>query len=103
MTFAMKYFQPVPIELYVSTIVTDDREIARLTENWNMEREEMIQLLVKYFRSIGLFKVKPLEYAEIVHRNILFQLRYNPVIKSRLQQIAREIEKVKTKHTRHNA
>ena len=97
----MKYFQPVPIETFVTAIVSDDREIMRITDGWSIEREEVVQILVSHFRSIGIYKVKPMEFADVIRKNIAFQLRYNPTLKARLAQIARDIEKVKTKHTRH--
>lgn len=97
----MKYFQPLPIETFVSNIIADDREVTRIIENWNIEREEIAQILVNHFKSLGIYLVKPLDFAVVIRKNILFQLRYNPSLKLRIVQIAREIEKVKTKHTRH--
>lgn len=97
----MKYFQPVPIEIFVTNVISDDREVAHATENWNIEREEIIQIMVAHFKSLGIYVVKPLEYATVIRKNIMFQLRYNPNLKLRILQIAREIEKVKIKHTRH--
>jgi hypothetical protein len=98
----MKFFQPLPIEQFVTTIMTEEREVFRITENWNIEKEEVIQILVAHFRSLGIYVVKPLSFADIIKQNMVFQLKFNPQLRNRLVQIAREIERMKTKHTRHN-
>ncbi len=67
-----------------------------------MERDEVISVVIAHFRGMGIYQVKPLAHAKLVRANIIYQLRYNPQIKQRLIQIAKEIEKLKTKHSRHN-
>lgn len=98
----MKYFQPVPIEQFVTAVMNEEREISRITENWNIEKEEVTAILVAHFRSLGIYMVKPLSYAELIKENMMIQLKYNPTLRQRLIQVAREIERLKTKHTRHN-
>jgi hypothetical protein len=97
----MKYFQPLSIDLFVGNLITEDREINRMIENWNIEKEEIIQILIQHFKSLGIYMVKPLEFSVLIRKNIVFQLKFNPTLKLRIFQIEEEIEKVKTKHTRH--
>lgn len=91
----------MPIDQFVNQIVQDDRETNKLIDSWNMEKEEIIQIIVEHFREFGIFMVSPMEHANIVYKNILFQLSYSPRLRARLNKIQADIERAKAKHTRH--
>lgn len=80
----------------------DDRETTKITDSWNMEREEVISVVVSHFRELGIFFVDPMGHAKLVYDNIHFQLKHSPELRARLNRINEEIERAKARHSRHN-
>lgn len=98
----MKYFQRVSIEDFVRAIVMDDRETTKITDSWNMERDEVISVLVGHFQELGIFFVDPMGHAALIYDNIHLQLRHSPELIARLNRINEEIERAKARHSRHS-
>lgn len=98
----MKFFQKMSIDQFVRQIIQDDRETNRMIESWNMEKDEIIQLVTEHFREYGIFMVSPMSHARLIYKHIQQHLIYSPKIRSRLNKIEAEIAKAKARHTRHD-
>ena len=98
----MKYFQRISIEDFVKAIVMEDRETTKITDSWNMERDEVIGVIVGHFKELGIFFVDPMGHAKLIYDNIHFQLRHSPELIARLNRINEEIERAKARHSRHS-
>ncbi|MFK7827976.1 MAG: hypothetical protein AB8G05_27755 [Oligoflexales bacterium] len=99
----MKFFQRMAIDRFVNAIINEDRDILKISEGWNIEREEVIGIVVDHFNELGIYLVDPMEHAQTIYDNIVFQLKYSPVLRSRIQQVNRDIDRAKARHNRrHN-
>ena len=96
----MKYFQRMSIEQFIKIIVTEDKEVAKITDSWNIERDEVISIIINHFKELGIFFVEPMGHAELIYENIVFQLKQSPVLIERRQKVNKEIERAKAKHAR---
>ena len=87
----MKYFQRVSFEEFVHLIVTEDRETTKITDSWNIERDEVVSIPINHFRELGIFFVEPMRHADIIYKNIHFQLKHSPDLIARIKKINEEI------------
>ena len=97
----MKYFQRVSIDEFIKQIVTEDRETTKITDSWNIEREEVVSIIIAHFKELGIFYVDPMKHAKIIYKNIHFQLKNSPDLMARIKKINEEIERAKARHSRH--
>jgi hypothetical protein len=94
----MEIFRPVYIEGYVKSLILSDREISKICSGWELEREEIINILIAYFSEMGLYTVQPLEHSAIVRKEVVKQLAENKELKRRRQAISQEIEKARERN-----
>ncbi len=93
----MRFSQPLPIEYFVWILIQEDRDIAKMIESWNLERNEIEELLVKHYRDMGIFEVLPLEHALILKRDLMTQLQINPDLNAKKARVQQEIERLKAR------
>jgi len=91
------------VDQFITQIIQDDRDISKIIDTWNMEKEEITQIVIEHFKEFGIFMVAPMEHAQLIYDQIHFQLHHSPKLRARLSKIQSDIEKAKAKHTRHEA
>lgn len=96
----MRYFAPIPIDSYITKLITEDRLINELVETWNIEREEIIRMMITHYKDLGYFVARPLSHEVILRKDLLYQLRHNKALVARMRAIQRQIESVKSRHAR---
>lgn len=91
----MKIIRPYNMEAFILSMIANDFEISKICDEWEIEREEVIAILTSHFLDMGIFTVHPLRHADVIRKEIVFQLRSSPEIKKRRAQIQREIAKAR--------
>ena len=76
----MKFYQPLPLKIFIDLLLHEDREVLRIIDTWSAEREEISEYLVGYYQNLGVFMVKPQEYARLLREDLCTQLKQNPVL-----------------------
>ena len=51
-----------------------------MIDSWKMEREEIQSILIAYYQALGIYTVKPSEFARLLRDDVLMQLRQNPIL-----------------------
>ncbi|MDD9951158.1 MAG: hypothetical protein OXT67_06285 [Zetaproteobacteria bacterium] len=95
-----RYFQKTSVEEYIKALINDDREVMRIIDSWNIEREEIAAILVSHYKKIGILYIEPLTFAKVVYGDIIHQLKHSPEIRARLAKVQEEIARQKSKHSR---
>jgi len=91
----MRYFQSLDIERFVNLLIYNDREIGAICSSWEIEKEEICELLHKHFQQLGIFSVAPFTHADIIRGEIVNQLHYSPEIKMKRAAIQRDIARAR--------
>ena len=96
----MKIKYSMPIELYIKAVINEDRDASKITETWNLEKDEIMEVLVDHFQSLGIFKVLPMQHAKIIYENVIFQLHNSPILLDKIEKVNESIRKLKERHSR---
>jgi len=96
----MKIKYKMPIELYVKAVITDDREVSKITESWNIEKDDIISVLADHFEALGIYQVLPMAHENLIYQNIVFQLQNSPVLRAKIEKINESIRRMKERHSR---
>jgi len=70
--------EPLPIETFVQ-IKFNDIQVSQAMENWRVEPGKVQQVIIAYFREMGIFAVMPNLESELFER-IVFMLKNSPDI-----------------------
>ena len=96
----VRFFQKTSIDEFITSIVNEDRDVIRIIDSWNIEREEIGGILTAHYKKIGVLYVEPLEHSKVIYADIHHQLKFSPEIRLRLQKMQEEIARQKSKHSR---
>ena len=88
------------IELYIKAVINEDRDASKITETWNLEKDEIMSVLVDHFQSLGIFSVLPMRHAEKIYENVIFQLHNSPILIDKNEKVNESIRKLKERHSR---
>ncbi len=91
----MKYFQPLPIEVFINDICQQDRDISKILESWNVELEEVTKAMSSYYTDLGIYMVEPLAHADLIRGDLFRQLRDNKLLKQKLHAVHEESIRLK--------
>ena len=89
--------EPLPIELFVQ-IRFSDTQVHAAMENWRVEPETVQQVIINYFKEMGIFVVMPNLEKELFER-LIFILKNSTEILSMVRK-AEEAE-LNRKQSRH--
>ena len=70
--------EPLPIEVFVQ-IKFNDTQVIHAMDNWRVEPEKVLAVIVQNFREMGIFQVRPSLELELFSR-IIFMLKNSPEI-----------------------
>jgi hypothetical protein len=76
----MKFYQPLPMHIFLHLLLFEDREIMRISDPWKINREEIQTILTGYYQALGIYIVKPNEFARLLREDVLVQLKQNPIL-----------------------
>jgi ABC-type phosphate transport system ATPase subunit len=96
----MRYFQKISIEQFITSLMNEDKDTLRIMDSWNIERAEVINMLISYYRRVGVLYVLPMEFAKLIYEDIHYQLRYSPEIRGYVREIEEKIARAKAKSGR---
>lgn len=96
----MKIKATMPIELYLKYVINDHREVSKITESWNLEKDDIISVLIEHFQNLGIYKVFPMEHSTLIYENIIFQLHNSPLLKKKIERVNESIRRMKEKNSR---
>ena len=96
----MRFFPQKEIDFYMRHLIYDDREIASLMDQWNVEKEDVASILAGFFKSIGVFTVYSHNFERVIYNQVKFQLKHSPVMKAKIKIVEREIAKVRARQRR---
>lgn len=96
----MKIKHKMSIDLFVKGVIEFDKDASKITESWNLEKDDIISVLVEHFEFLGIYEVLPMEHAELIYDNVLFQLKNSPVLGEKIEKVNEAIRRHKEKHSR---
>ena len=82
----MRSVVKIGIYHYIAEVV-HEKTISRMIDEWNIEYETIIAILVNHFESLGIYELSPIYHEAIVLNSIMHQLQYSPDITSRLEKM----------------
>ena len=94
----MRYFQSMRIEIYLTRLLTADREIVLLCADWEIEKEEVLQIVAKHFLELGIFDVFPLRHAKLIREKLIYILLNSTEIHTRREEIQRKIAQARERN-----
>lgn len=88
------------IELFVKKVISEDKTALKITETWNLDKEDIISVLVEHFQILGIYQVIPMAHEDLIYENILFQLENSPVLYEKREKVREAIRRLKEKSSR---
>ena len=82
----------IPIEQFLQFALHIDREISQIPSTWEIERDEVYVIALRYYMSIGLYSVQPFAHFQTVRKDFIQFLFQSKEIKKRRLVVRREIE-----------
>lgn len=87
----------MPLERFIKLLMMNDREIVNTCMGWEIDKEEITNLLIDHYREMGIFEIRPKEHAIMIRENLVFQLNNSKEIKRRREIAQREIARAREK------
>ncbi len=78
-------------------MIYQDREIMRLYSSWEIERDEICDVLLRHFENLGVYLVYPYAHAEVLRKEIIRHLLRSEEIQVKRSKIQKEIAKAREK------
>ena len=94
----MHFFQAIDIESFVNLMIYHDKEITRICSGWEIEKEEVCEIVVRHFNLLGIFMSQPFAFSETLRKEIIHQLLHSPEIQKKRAEIQQEINKAREKN-----
>lgn len=96
----LRLFQAIQIERLITYLINGDKDVLEVCSGMEVEKEDLVEIMIEHFRGLGIFIVKPQKHAEIVKKHLLDALVHSPVIRQRRLAIQQQIEKSRAKSRR---
>ena len=91
----LRYFSALDIERFINLLIYNDREIASVYSSWELEKEDICLILQNHFQQLGIFMVSSFGYAELIRKEIIYQLNNSPDIKTKREAVQRVIARAR--------
>ena len=95
----MRKVEQVAIEVFVAQALYS-KEISKLTENWNIEIAFIRNVVVNYFKGLGIEHVRPNEESDYGLNLVKTILKASPELKNKLAEVQRAAEEALLKKKR---
>ena len=96
----MRIYQPIPIERLLIHLIQNDRDITKLHAQFEIEKDEIIEIMIQHFHELGIFIVHPGSYWEVIKKHLEDALLYSPELNEKREQVRKRIKKVREKSRR---
>ena len=85
-------YSTIPIEQFLQFALHIDPEISQIPSAWEIERDEVYSIALRYYLAMGLYSVRPFAHFERLRKDLISFLGRSKEIKKRRLIIRREIE-----------
>lgn len=75
----MRNTEDVPVEIFVTQVIAT-KPAMQITENWPLKAEVILQVVIKHFHDLGIYRVAPLGQSEAMRDEVLHFLRNSTTI-----------------------
>lgn len=95
----MRIISEIPVELFVKSAVKD-RKVERLFENMYVDRDQICDILIRRYREMGIYIIKPFAHAQHIEADLIEAIRTLPEIQAMAQK-ARKSAALKAASRKH--
>ena len=87
----MRVFHKIGIRQYVYDTI-HDRKVGKIIDEWSVDYEDIEEILVDHFEMMGIYEVLPMQQDHVLRDTILYQLKYNPKIREKVEYMRKLLE-----------
>ena len=94
----MRILKPLYIEGLISQLLYNDQEIGNILAGWEIERDEIRDILRNYFLSMGINEVKSSRQGDVLKAALIDQLEHSPDLQRRRKEVRAQISLAREKN-----
>jgi len=75
----MQNVEAIPVEIFVVQELAK-KSATQIIENWPLKSEAIVNVVVKHFHDLGIYRIEPFAHSEVMRGELLHFLRNSPQI-----------------------